>query len=86
VVALERNAAMRPAKRCSSLLRQGRQHVAARCCGESATLYSSLLRRGQHSEFRNEEDKWIEIKTKIHLNTSLDKKQTDDLWSLLEQF
>ncbi len=45
VVALEHDATVRPAKRCSSLLRQGRQCVATRYCGDPAMLCSSLLQR-----------------------------------------
>ncbi len=55
-----------------------------KCFEFSSQIFLVLPLGGR--EFRNEEDKWIEIKTKIHLNTSLDKKQTDELWSLLEQF
>ncbi len=60
------------------------QDLANKCFEFPSQIFLVLPLGGRES--RNEEDRWTEIKTKIHLNTSFDEKQTNELWSLFEQF
>ncbi len=58
------------------------QYLANKCFESPFHLF--LVLTSKEKEFKKHKDKWTKIKSMINSNTSLDEKQTNELWYLLE--